>query len=218
MIDNGFFIKKLCVFGDEVKNANIEFEKGANIITGPSDTGKSYIYDCINYMLGSSRKPKEINEAKGYTTILMEIKMYSGKTHTIVRKIGENKVKVYDAESHLIENITEPKILKVKHDKEKQNNLSVFYLSKSGFTHPTRIRKNKKGDVRTLSFRDLPIYVAISEEKIIKESSPIHSGQHMNSTVEKEIFDLIVYGEKKFIVRFMREIKVSRQKQFWKDK
>jgi len=66
MNKDGFYIKKLEVLGDEVKPSIIEFRKGLNIIYGASDTGKTFIYECINYMLGDNKVPKiTIEEAKG---------------------------------------------------------------------------------------------------------------------------------------------------------
>ncbi|WP_088049276.1 AAA family ATPase [Virgibacillus dakarensis] len=195
MINNGFYIKKLCVLGNNTKNAEIEFEQGLNIITGPSDTGKSYIFDCLNYMLGSSKVPKKIDEAKGYSTILMEIRLYSGEDYTIERNIGETEVEVYQQDIHLTgSNEEQGTTLNLKHDKEKTDNLSAFYLDKSGYNHPIYVKTNKSGDFRTLSFRDFPLYIAISEDKIIKENSPIFSGQYTKMTVEKSIFNFIVSG------------------------
>ncbi|RCX24620.1 AAA domain-containing protein [Bacillus sp. AG236] len=189
----GFYIHKLIVIGKNVNDVFVEFKKGLNIISGPSDTGKSYIFECINYMLGSSTEPKKIKEGKEYSSILMEIVLYNGETYTFKRSFGKNKVEVYRSLSHLISGVI-PIILDVKHNKDTTDNLSTFLLDKSGYKHPSYVKKNKKGDTRTLSFRDLPIYITISEDKIIKTDSPILSGQFINATVEKSIFKLIISG------------------------
>ncbi|WP_342488867.1 hypothetical protein MKX67_03725 [Cytobacillus sp. FSL W7-1323] len=193
MSDNGFYIKRISVVGDNVEEATINLEKGLNIISGPSDTGKSYIFESINYMLGSSKEPKKIVEAKGYNAVLMEIEPYDGGKYTIRRCFGKEDVEVYDASFELIGK-QKADTLKLKHDKERENNISVFYLKKSGYKHPAYVIKNKKGETRTLSFRDMPLYVAISEDKVIKAHSPILSGQYTKSTVEKSIFQYIVSG------------------------
>ncbi|MCK2005125.1 AAA family ATPase [[Brevibacterium] frigoritolerans] len=189
----GFYINKLRVSGPNVKDASVAFETGLNIISGPSDTGKSYIFECINYMLGSSDVPKKIKESEGYSFILMEISLYSGKTYTLKRTFGKNTVEIFDSPSHSIKQIT-PEILSCKHDKEKTNNLSAFLLSKSGFAHPSYVLKKKTGDTRTVSFRDFPIFITIDETKVIKDKSPILSGQFVNATVEKSVFKFIVSG------------------------
>ncbi|MED4970720.1 AAA family ATPase [Parageobacillus toebii] len=189
----GFYIRKVIVIGKNVEDVFINFEKGFNIISGPSDTGKSYIFECINYMLGSSDEPKKITESKGYSSVLMEIATYGGETYTLKRTFGKEEVEVYNTAYQYIEQKT-PIILKYKHDKDNKDNLSAFLLEKSGFKHPSYVKKKKNGEVRTLSFRDLPIYITVSESEIIKENSPILSGQYTKATVEKSVFKLIVSG------------------------
>lgn len=189
----GFYIKKICVVGNDTEPASIKFDKGLNVLTGPSDTGKTYVFEILNYMLGSSDKPKSIEEAKNYNAILMEIELYSGETYTIKRKLRGNVIEAYSIEMELIEG-QDPYILKTKHDKESKDNISVFYLEKSGFEPPIYILRTKKGEVRTLSFRDLKLHFTIGEEKIVKKTSPILSEQFTTKTVEKSVFEYIVSG------------------------
>ncbi|UOY94181.1 hypothetical protein MUG87_08805 [Ectobacillus sp. JY-23] len=193
MSKSGFYIHKLIVTGDNVENVSIEFKKGLNIISGPSDTGKSYIFECINYMLGSSNEPKKIKESEGYSSVLLEIILYNGEIYTLKRSFGQDNVEVYPGLSHTVSQGS-LNILDIKHNKDRTDNLSAFLLNKSGYKHPSYVRKNKKGETRTLSFRDLPIYITISEDKIIKVDSPVLSGQFTKSSVEKSIFKLIISG------------------------
>ncbi|MGG3662493.1 hypothetical protein [Bacillus gobiensis] len=188
----GFYIRKLTVIRENLDDVYVEFSKGMNVISGPSDTGKSYIFDCINYMLGSSTKPKKIDESIQTSSILMEIKSYSGEVYTLKRVLDKNTMEIY--KGCIINNEqNEPQILKIRHNKEKTDNLSAFLLEMSGFKHPSYIlTKQKESKVRTLSFRDLSIYSSISEDKIIKSESPILSGQYSKTTVEKSVFKLIL--------------------------
>ncbi|PFC48143.1 hypothetical protein CN300_04405 [Bacillus thuringiensis] len=191
MNNAGFYIKRIMVSGENMEDASVDFEKGLNIISGPSDTGKSYIFQCIDYMLGSTEKPKKIDESIGYSSVSMEIELYTGDVYTLKRIIGESEVNIYKTAIDGIQEAT-PTVLKCRHNKNKIDNISVFLLEKSGFIHPSYVKTNQRGEVRTLSFRDFPTYIAISEGKIIKEVSPILSGQHMKVTVEQSIFKLIV--------------------------
>ena len=43
-----FFIKKLIITGKGKEPSVIDFDAGLNIVCGPSDTGKSYIVECID--------------------------------------------------------------------------------------------------------------------------------------------------------------------------
>ena len=42
-MNGGFYISQVQVTGPEKKDAIIEFSKGLNVVSGPSDTGKSYL-------------------------------------------------------------------------------------------------------------------------------------------------------------------------------
>lgn len=57
----GFFIERLVVTGRGKKPSTIEFSDGLNFIVGPSNTGKSYIVECIDYLFGF--EPKKINHS-----------------------------------------------------------------------------------------------------------------------------------------------------------
>lgn len=67
-------LKKLILTGNGKQDAVINFHEGLNVIAGASDTGKSFAFECINFILGSSEVPSCPPEAKGYQTVYMEIK------------------------------------------------------------------------------------------------------------------------------------------------
>ena len=48
-----FYIEKIIVTGSGKTDSIIELSNGVNIIYGPSNTGKTYIVKCIDYMFGS---------------------------------------------------------------------------------------------------------------------------------------------------------------------
>jgi DNA repair ATPase RecN len=104
----GFYISKLQVTGLNIKTAQLEFSKGFNVISGLSDTGKSYIFACINFMLGGGDSPKNIPESIGYSDVFLEIKTFSNKTYTLNRKIngGNFKLKEVEVDKFLIEGIS----------------------------------------------------------------------------------------------------------------
>ena len=54
-----FFVKDITVSGStqNVVVSKIEFEDGVNIVHGASNTGKSYILGCLNFMFGGKDTP-----------------------------------------------------------------------------------------------------------------------------------------------------------------
>ena len=71
---NRMILKKLIVSGVGKKDAILEFREGLNVITGDSDTGKTYAFQCLNYILGGEKEPKAIPEAKDYEKISLGFK------------------------------------------------------------------------------------------------------------------------------------------------
>lgn len=189
---SGFILKKLTIIGPGLENASIDFKNGLNIISGPSDSGKSYIFDCINYMLGSSEKPKSFKENKGYNKAFLEIQ-FDEKIVTLERSLDGGEFYLYDAKT-MDRHKLEPKLLKSEHEAGNLDTISGFLLFLSGFKTPTWLKKNLQNKKISLSFRHLKNYITISEERIITKASLFHTGQYTDVTREKAILKLLLTG------------------------
>ncbi|MGA3945124.1 hypothetical protein ACI2TD_03775 [Ralstonia nicotianae] len=62
----GIVLTSLSVHGPDREVAEITFHQKRRLIRGPSETGKSYIYDCLWYMLGGDDLPGTFPLAQGY--------------------------------------------------------------------------------------------------------------------------------------------------------
>ena len=51
-----FWIEKISALGDKKKPSTIHLKEGTNIIFGPSNTGKTCIAKCIEYMFGETKR------------------------------------------------------------------------------------------------------------------------------------------------------------------
>lgn len=193
MAAEGFYITELRLTGRNKINASVIFRKGLNVISGASDTGKSYIFQCINYVFGSSDEPKEIDESMGYSTIYLEIESYLGETKTLKRDIGEPKIQVYDCKIDEITPLQDFIDLKGSHDPKDDNNISTFLLSFNNI-ESMKLRKNQRGEKVAFSFRNFVRMIMINEEKIISEISPILSGIPTNKTAELSAFKAVLTG------------------------
>ena len=94
---NRFYIKKLMVSGGGHHTSVIDFKPGLNFILGPSNTGKSLVMDCLDYMFGftpKKNKPSKIvDNNNGYEWIPLQLATANG-TVILERKIGESKITV----------------------------------------------------------------------------------------------------------------------------
>lgn len=193
MKTNGFYITEIRLTGKNKEDAKIILKKGLNVISGASDTGKTYIFQLINYMFGSEDEPKAIDESIGYSTIYLEIKAYSGKEITLKREIGESTIHAYESkidEIHVLQNYEK---LKAKHDKDDKDNISSFLLSLTGI-EGMLLRKNARGNKISFSFRHFAGLIMLNEEKIITERIPIFSGIPTNKTAEQSAFKTVLTG------------------------
>ena len=55
-----FYIEQIAVSGNGKKTSAVNFAPGLNIICGPSDTGKSYVIEILDYLFGSDHIPIDV--------------------------------------------------------------------------------------------------------------------------------------------------------------
>lgn len=91
-----FFIKSLIVIGNNKKPAILNFDKKSHVIFGPTDTGKSYIVECIRFCLGDEKIPKDVGFSEGYSLAILQIELNRGKEFTIFKSLANGQESVYE--------------------------------------------------------------------------------------------------------------------------
>ncbi|MTK13393.1 MAG: exonuclease [Clostridiaceae bacterium] len=191
----GFYIKKLKVVGIGKDDAEVTFEKGLNVIHGPSNTGKSYIFQCIDYAFGAS-KIKDIPESKGYSKLYLEIRNFNDDIPiTILRFLNSNDIYYYCCNIDEVDNHHMEK-LKSRHDPDSNDNISKFLLEQIGINENKYLVKNKEGKKVTLGFRAIAHLSLISETDIISEvKSPVVETQSTQQTYSKSVFRYLLTNQ-----------------------
>jgi hypothetical protein len=87
----------------------------------------------------------------------------------------------------------EGRALAEQHNDKNDENLSAFLLSKLDLSHK-RIRRNKRGNTNSLSFRNLARLLIINEEEIIQQRSPLSDGNYTADTPNTATFKLLLTG------------------------
>lgn len=202
----GFALRRLALVGPERTPAEVTFTRGLNVIAGPSDTGKSFILQCLDYALGSGDPPKEIPEADGYSSVVLEIEANSDqRIYSLERSVRGGDVRC--------KTVGQPdRVLAAKHQSGRTDTVSQFLLDLSGLG-TKRVRTNERGTTRPLSFRDIARLVIIDEEMVIKEDSPVLSGQVIHKTVESGVFRLLLTGTDDSSIIAKEDPKVSKGRQ-----
>lgn len=150
---NRIHIEKLSVTGTK-EDSHIEFANNLTIIAGPSDTGKSYIYKCIDYLFGAKNKP--FNSSIGYDTLSMKLTRDDGYI-IVTRKIDDPKVYV---ESH-IDGIEGGAYSRKPTAKKSINHVYCYLL---GLPKDYKVPSNEEGEDKRFTWRTLKNCLMIHED------------------------------------------------------
>ena len=186
----------LAATGPQVPTSLVEFGSGLTVIYGASDTGKSYIAQAIDFVTGGSSL-KEIRESEGYTHLLLGIALPNEQHVTLMRPMAagsrNDKISLFPGK-HLQIPLGQPDMqLSPKHNPRSTRNVSRYLLEQIRLDGKM-VRRNALNECRLLSFRDLARLCIIDETDMQSQTSPVLSGQYVNSTVEKSVFKLLVSG------------------------
>ena len=170
-----FYIEKIIATGSRKTTSIIELQKGINIIYGPSNTGKSCILKCIDYMFGSERIP--FDATTGYEMVKIIVNSYSGII-TMSRKLGEKSIQIESTDTRIPSGKYKVTADRKKHEKT----INWVWLSLIGINEMHLINCNKDYGKQILSWRTIFHMFFLSETKIISEISAMLSMQSNANT------------------------------------
>ena len=202
----GFVLRKLILTGPTVANAEVRFARGLNVISGPSDTGKTFIAQCIDFVMGSGTAPKEIPEAAQYALIQLEIESQNGaRIYVLERSLRGGDIQLSTEGGA-------DRILSARHQADKEETISSFLLELSGLGGK-KVRTNQQGKTRPLSFRDIARLIFVDEESVISAKSPILTANYSTNTAESGVFRLLLTGTDDSSVIAKEDPKVAKGRQ-----
>jgi hypothetical protein len=189
----GLRLRHLSFHGSAGKLATIPFAPGLNVIHGASNTGKSFIVDAIDFMLGGKGPLRDIPERVGYDQILLAMETLDGHQFTLLRSAKGGTFRLFEGLYSDTLPEGEGTLLADIHSDRNEENLSAYLLAKLDLAHK-RVRRNKRGDTNSLSFRNLARLVIINEEEIIQQRSPLSDGNYTADTTNTSVFKLLLTG------------------------
>lgn len=192
-----FHIKKLTASGENKTDSSIEFSPFLTIISGASNTGKTYIFKCLNYLFGSSKL--DINLNTGYTNFEMIIN-YKNKDITFKREIGSTKIFV---------NSNHPNILSGTYytTSKKENNINSIYLKLFGINDSFKVPFNSNFESKNFSFRMFIHMLMVNEKEIERDLSIILPKETTNKTYFLSHLLFLLYKTDFSIFDFEEDIK-----------
>jgi len=195
MINNGFYLKELRVIGSSKKDAVVTFDKGLNVVCGASDTGKSYIFQCLYFMLGGSNAPQSLDkEDIGYDEVYLQIQTYHDQIYTLKRKLIENSYFIWNDNIDSSLKSADYKTYNLKQSKD-GNNISSFLLS---LINPNavnlQLKKNLKGVLQSFTISSLKPFIMVDENKIISKESVFFARGYNVTSLELSSFRTLLTG------------------------
>jgi len=195
MAFNGLHLRFIRFLGTNKKPAEFTFTPGLNILWGSSDTGKTFLAEAIDFMLGAGTKLKDIPERVGYDSVLLGLTTAGGKDYTIHRSINGGGFRRYDGLLTAIPDDQKAgKALSAAHTTKNYNNLSHWLLQEIGLDNKQILWSKKSGELKSLGFRALAHLCVIIYPKITKVTSPLYDGQYQDETREYGVFKLLLTG------------------------
>ncbi|MFP9135672.1 AAA family ATPase [Devosia sp. XGJD_8] len=185
-------LRYLSFFGPNRAPATVEFRDGLNVIYGASNTGKSFIVEAVDFMLGGRGPLRDIPERVGYSQVMLAIET-ENSAFSLLRSTEGGPFRVFDGIHSDKLPDGEGRILSDQHNERREDNLSVQLLKCLSLTD-RHIRRNRRGDTQSLSFRNLARLVVVNEEEIIQQRSPLSDGNYVADTANASTFKLLLTG------------------------
>ncbi|HBM2917031.1 TPA: hypothetical protein LVK99_001100 [Klebsiella michiganensis] len=183
-------IKKILIKGTMLEPVLIDFGSRLTIITGGSDSGKTYLYNLIRYLFGSEKLENAgINEAKDYDFASIEFSI-NEDLYSLERGLHDNSdYKLYSGGISTISSSTFIQTI-VKTPSSKNSFNSIFY-SKLGF-NKAHVRINNNGGVQKFNLGNVLNFFCIDEIRILTSKSLLLSEQYADQIKSKSEFKFLL--------------------------
>jgi uncharacterized coiled-coil DUF342 family protein len=181
-------LRRIAFFGPK-KMSEMTFSKGVNVVCGASDTGKSFLAESIDFMLGGAEL-RDIPERTPFGEIQFDLDVTSGEKWRFFRATSGGNFQV----QNLLDKDAENKVFKKDHAHNKTDNMSGFLLEKIGLLGKRILRSKRNGTTQSLSFRNLARLAIVQEGEIQQTGSPFWGGQYTLKTAELATIKLLLTG------------------------
>ncbi|UPK27648.1 hypothetical protein [Bradyrhizobium sp. 195] len=186
-------LRQLRLTGRGAADAIMTFAAAGNVVAGDSDTGKSYMLRCIDYVFGAEVMTKVIKEAGPYERVLVELENDQGEFLTLVRALAGGDIEVHHAP---IEKISDDGIVIkwMRKGTSKLLDVTSVLLPFAGIQE-AQLRKNKQGKKQRLTIRTLVPVFLVDEITIIAERSPVIGTVGFDTTARKRMLSYLLTGK-----------------------
>lgn len=178
-----FYLKKFILLTEKGEKSVVDFAPGLNIICGPSNTGKSLIVDCIDFMYGGTPDKLIENPIRfKNVTLILDV---DGKPLTLSRDINSNEIEV----SGNIDGIENGKY---RTTRGKQS-IYQFWLQLMGIENDVYIIKKLDKSPQLLGIRTFIHTFLIKEARMASDLSVLKSNEGFTKNIPTPTIASLIY-------------------------
>ena len=177
-----YYIKRLTLISKDGTISDVDLKAGLNIIYGESNTGKSLIVDCLDYLYGAKehRFDQKLNLKQIGLTIDVD-----GKSVSLTREIDSNFIEVSS---------TCPYIESGKYNANNgKKPIYIVWLRLMKIEDDVRIIKTLAGKTQKLTFRTFCHLFLIDEDRAINKNSVLSTGTGKSKRVDTNVLSALLY-------------------------
>lgn len=190
----GLRLSSLRFLGADGKTSSIGFGPRLTTITGPSNTGKSFVLKSIDFVLGKDTLPA-IPQLEGYTSVELDLEDRQGRTLRLRRELDGGDIRVVRDDLLTGKDDAAVDLLRGRHDPLRSDNISRFMLRKLSLDGVELVDRLSPVRKRLLSLRELLDFALIEEERMIHPRTPIEPRlEGFRVTLDRSLFKLLVTG------------------------
>lgn len=185
---SGFFIEKLVVSGKGKDPSTVEFSDGLNFIVGPSNTGKTMIFECIDYLFGfepKKNKPFKFDPELGYDHFKLITRTPNG-TVIFERYLGENRITLSGTDPNF-----EYRVYSLGHNAK--YNINSVWLQMIGINESHKILASKSGKKNELTWRGMLHMFFTKQEYVSRTSSVLLNPSLMPNMAETSAKSIVLF-------------------------
>lgn len=186
-------IREIRLSGQNVEDASVKFGPGPNVIAGESDTGKSYLLHCLDYIFGAEELRKRIPQAEFYDELKVEFQNTAGDYLTLVRSLSGGDLKAHRSQIDAIDGNGEA-IASRRHGTSKIDDVTSVLFPFAGIGE-AMLRKDNDGKVQRLTIRTFLPTIIVDEVSVIEEQSPVLGRGGFDETARKRMFAYMLSGK-----------------------
>lgn len=186
-------VREILLSGKGLPDASVKFGAGPNVLAGESDTGKSYLLHCLDYIFGADELKKRIPQAEPYETLSIELQNSAGAYLSLVRSLSGGDLSAHDCPIASIDADGEV-VVNRRRGLSKAADVTSVLFPFAGIAE-AQLRKDNDGKTQRLTIRTfLPILI-VDEVSVIEEQSPVLGRPGFDDTARKRMFAYMLSGK-----------------------